>query len=353
MIYFSVMCLGIILFRIYFDESGLYISYSNRSRSRFVIMGIALFLISALRDEYVGNDTRTYIGHFTAVSSMSWKELLSHYGGEPGFYVLAKGIAAVTDDYRVMLAAVAMIYAIAVIVFIKRYSTASEISVIMLFSFQFFAFSLSGLRQTVAVSIVLFSFIAIEKRKLIPFILCIALAFLFHNSAIFALPLYAISREGGIITWWKRGVFVIALPIIYLLRGFIFKFLQLWFYSDYQAYDSFQGSWLTFALYFTIWILYVVAACREENQMSNLIERMMMIGIAIQLFVPMEPNIFRVAMYYQIGSLIAVPQILETELLENRYRWIPYFVCIAVLFYMYFNVTYYAAGANPYQFYWQ
>ena len=56
--------------------------------------------------------------------------------------------------------------------------------------FFFLGFYISGVRQANAISCVFFAFTFIKDRKLVPYILLLAFAFLNHRSAIIALPVY-------------------------------------------------------------------------------------------------------------------------------------------------------------------
>ncbi|GAL65299.1 EpsG family protein [Jejuia pallidilutea] len=74
---------------------------------------------------------------------------------------------------------------------IKKNSTDRIISTLIFLSFPIFFFnSLSIVRQYVAVSLMFFSYTYIKSRKLIPFLVITFFAFLFHKSAIVAIPLY-------------------------------------------------------------------------------------------------------------------------------------------------------------------
>lgn len=62
---------------------------------------------------------------------------------------------------------------------------------ILFYGFPLFLFSFMGLiRQSIAVSIIFYSYYFIKKRKLLKFITCIIIASLFHKSAVFILPLF-------------------------------------------------------------------------------------------------------------------------------------------------------------------
>ncbi|WP_133126210.1 EpsG family protein, partial [Vibrio breoganii] len=55
-------------------------------------------------------------------------------------------------------------------------------------------FIFNGIRQAVALSLVFFSFRYIESRKLVPFLLIIAFAYLFHRSVLLVAPIYFVYK---------------------------------------------------------------------------------------------------------------------------------------------------------------
>ena len=298
----------------------------RRRRIYCALLGICLFLISALRASTVGSDTRTYLGHFQRIHLMNWETILYLYQEEPGFYIVAKLLSLWTYDGQWMLALYSLLYAFSVSWYIYRNSADCLISFSMLIPFMFFAFSMTGLRQTAAISIVLLSFEFVRTRKALPYFLLMLLAIAFHRSAILALPIYYLYSIR--MTPFKRLVLLLLIPAIYLFRYNIITLLQRWFYSDYQIDRSTNNTWATFAVYFLIWAakLYLlaiagraaphVAQCGPGRQ----VEAIFIIGFIIQLFVPFEPNIFRIGLYYQSSVLLLVPQITSESRLSLRSR---------------------------------
>lgn len=353
MIYVLLIGISILMYCTQFTTKMYCCSGVQKKFLYYVCLGIILFLIAALRRYDVGYDTNTYRGHFERIGSYSWETVMQLYIKEPGFYILAKLISILTDNARWLLAIISAIYATSICVFLRRYSARADISVAVLVAFQFYAFSLSGLRQTIAFSVVLLAIHFAINRKILKYFLCILIAYLFHNSAICAIPIYLLARPQNTISTKTRLVFILLLPVIYVTRTEILNYALKWIYWDYQIYATPQGSWATFLLYFGIWILYITLTNCKEDAIRCTFERMLMVGIIVQLFVPLQPTIFRIAMYYQVSSLAIVPWIVTESKVKNSQYWILYMLCLAVLMIMYFGVTYNSSGANPYYFFWE
>lgn len=316
-----------------------------------LILCAFLFLIAALRSPSVGYDTRRYISHFKACSRLSWGDILTRYEDEPGFYLLAKFISLFTDNAQWMLAVIGLIFAGAIFKFIYGLSVDCQTSFLLLIPFQFYAFSLSGLRQAIAWSIVFVSYGFAKERKLWKFLLCIIAATIFHKSAMFSALIYFLYSIR--MTRLKRLLFILMLPIIYFFKKPLLSYSLRWFYTDYVVYETVVGTLTTFFLYFIIWILYIYLCGALKKEQKSGFEPVFMAGIVLQMFVSYEPNIFRLAFYYQISSLIIVPEILRSPKITDRSRSLAYFAFWAVMFLMYFGYTYNAGGMNPYSFFWQ
>ncbi len=351
MVYFIIMIIGILLYQ---GKTVKLTSIGDRPKTdkRLLFMGCLLFLVGALRHPSVGSDTYTYIGHFERTINSSWIQILRSKE-EPGYFLLCKFISIFSRNPQWILVLVSLIYTLSVVNFLKNNSQNPEISIIVLIAFQFFAFSITGLRQTLAIAVVLFSFNFIKQRKFIPFFLFVILAYFFHNSAILAFPVYFLfgienkQRNKKQLRQKVRTIFLFSLPVIYFLRRIIISYLLQYFYSEYEIYDVETNAWTTFFLYFIIWIMHVLFGGEFDG-----FEIMLMFGIIIQLFVPLEPTIFRLAMYYQISILIILPKLISKMPYKNS-TGLAYSCCIVIMLIIYFGFTYYAAGANPYRFFWK
>jgi hypothetical protein len=126
-------------------------------------------------------------------------------------------------------------------------------------------------------------------------------------------------------------------------------------YSDYRIdFEQSAGGWTTLFVYILILIVAAIFKTPLENSNCDFpfFFSMMYYGMIIQMFVPLQPNIFRVSMYYNIASIVLIPEIIGVQK-EGLSRFIAYSVFFILMGIQYYIFTYYAAGANPYSFFWQ
>lgn len=92
--------------------------------------------------------------------------------------------------YQYIFAITNFIIVYFIFLYIKNQSRYTALSILIFMCGGFFAFSLSGMRQSIAISIVLFSIKFIKEKKLVPFLIFIGVATLFHTAAIIFLVFY-------------------------------------------------------------------------------------------------------------------------------------------------------------------
>ena len=168
----------------------------NNQRIKKLFISIAilqLFIILALRKSTVGVDISGYIRQFYYISYSTFNDilLLRH---EIGYKLLVKFISFITNNEQIFLAIIGGLSIMPIGRFIYKYSKMPFLSFALYISFNFYAFIFSGLRQAIAISIICISYDYIREQKLFKFLVTVILAALFHKSAIFFIPAYAISK---------------------------------------------------------------------------------------------------------------------------------------------------------------
>lgn len=312
------------------------------------VIAFLFFLVAALRGVDVGVDVGTYsYVLYPNISKLAWKDVLS-YPTDHGFAVLVKILSFFSRDPQILLAVVGFFFAFSVAYCIYNLSVDYACSFLLLIPLLYFATSLSALRQTVALSFVLLGYVYTSRRQLARFMISVVLGTSFHVSAFFALPVYLLYSIKP--TQKIRLLCLACFLFVYPFRRIILNFFLSFFYSDYSAYAVEAGTQITLILYICIWILYIILV---DNLKPYSFELPFVVGILIQSFVPLNPNIFRLALYYQMTSLFLVPQILHSKKMDNGARIVAWIGFAIIMFVMYFFFTAGAADTLPYLFFWE
>ncbi|MHB1153402.1 MAG: EpsG family protein [Eubacteriales bacterium] len=211
-------------------------SKTNKLIYLIFVFGLFAFLMM-FRSEKVGNDTQAYIYLYNIISNM--KNIFNNSSRfEIGYVTLNKIFSFISDDAQILFIFTGALTCFSVGRFIYKYSDIPWLSVYMFLTLQYFDFAFTGVRQIIAVSIILFGYDYIKKRMFIRFLILILLATLFHTSSIFFLIIYPLSKLKINRKLLLSGVFITL--IIYSLINVFMKILFRYF--SYYAQNYYQGS---------------------------------------------------------------------------------------------------------------
>ena len=163
-------------------------------------------------------DTPLYMNGFRNMPT-SFNELPGYVNGikkDPGFYTMGAIIhILIGDNVELYLTLIALVQAIGVVFLFRRYSSSYSVSFFLFIaSADYFSWMFNGIRQFVAVTIILFATPFMLKKRYIPAILMIVFASLMHRSALLMIPIILISTGEA---WNKRTLLFIALVLLAVL----------------------------------------------------------------------------------------------------------------------------------------
>ena len=155
-----------------------------------VVTYLQLILIHAFVEYSSVPDLSGYEEMFKNFGSLSWGECLNFSTGiEPGYAVINKLIYSLGFHFRGVLIGYSFCFLLALYKIIVKYSPIVKFSVIIIL-LTIFNQSLFVVRQYWALSIVIFSYKYIIERKILPFLIVVLTASLFHITALVTLPVY-------------------------------------------------------------------------------------------------------------------------------------------------------------------
>lgn len=288
--------------------------YQNR---RYVIVAcLMLFILMGFRDVYrIGIDSRTvYYYDFLRCGIFTWDEVKSYFGDtNMGYFALNRVIYFLTDgDYQIFIIITSAFVTFCFGRLVYRYSPSPVQSVLYHLGLLLYTFHFSGLKQSLAMAILMLAFDCVVDRKPIRFIFLVLLASQFHFPALCFMPIYwvAILRPG------KGYLAILAgmLLLTYLFRNQILSFMLSLYKDSETTVDLSDVTFLrTKAL---VMVIIVVSAIffryptKEEPLYETLLE-MMGIAIVFQTFCGYN-NIFeRLADYYFQFSVIFIPMVFD------------------------------------------
>lgn len=167
-----------------------------RRDTAYLIVSLSMvFIFHAFRNPLTFPDIPECVRAFEESKSYSYARVLSeqfvYLKAEVGFRLLTKVVSDLFQTSFMLFFLTSILIISSVFYSIKKYSPIYWFSV-LIFVVSSFAQSLFLLRAYCALSIVLFSLPFVIKRKIIPFVLMIALAFTMHMSSLIFFPVYFI-----------------------------------------------------------------------------------------------------------------------------------------------------------------
>ena len=345
--------LFLLLSIIYFGGS------EKRRRVDCLLCFLLLWLVQALRSTDVGHDiSNAYLPAFLSLDnvdlSLLFKDTIG-YSFEIGFQAYLKIVKLITNNVNVFLAISSFIILAPVAYNFYKYSRKPELSFIIFASVILYHFSFSGLRQAIAVSLCFLTYSFIIKRRLLPFLLFVILAFYFHKSALVFLPAYFLY---GLKFDVKSFIIVaIALVIVFMYVDTIAEFFRDIIFGD-TAYSGYMDDKVAS---FGLTILYVLMAVflfvfSDKKDVSH--SFLCWMSVMVLVFQPLaliSQVADRVGYYYLIFFSLSIPNVIsQSPTLSKGTKSLisPIIIVLMIAFFFYCNAGGYLE-VIPYKFFWQ
>lgn len=283
----------------------LFPQFRNYEKKYYIIFAsVCMALIIGLRHRTCFGDSPYYVNGYHNIAVKTYEKVLLTTSKDVGFWIFSKVIGDASGyNYTIWFLVLGVSFVIPVSYLINKYSRSPIFSYLILFSLGFFLFAMTGLRQTLAISFILVSFLFLQKRKLLPFILTVAFAALFHKTALIfliAYPMTALPFNKFTLT----GYAVLAV----LVNVFGKTLLQIFMTSDdrFASYSDFQGSntsGLVIQLLILLFSLYFLQD-EKDSEENRVLFHLCLLGCIFQSAAIFIAEMFRVSMYFSIFNII-------------------------------------------------
>ena len=300
-----------------------------------VLIWAALVFITAYRSYSFYIDTKAYYGYYKINANKDlgrlFQNVIDQEGKDPFYHFFASLMAHIGVGFRGWLVIVSIVYYTGFICVVKRFSDLPFISVFGLVALSYVFFTMTGIRQTIAMGFTFFAFIKAYDRKFIRFVLWTLLGYLFHSSAlIFLLAYFVIHRKFG---WLQIILLVAALGIALIFPSSINSLVrELAWNEDLAAYAETTTGLSIFGYVIQLLIgagsILIAKKYCFEDKTGIALMNMVVLGLVFQSFVLRIDNIFRLSMYFSVYGLILMGNAI-TKQKEERSYIIAYWVVMA------------------------
>lgn len=271
-------------------------------------------------------DTEVYRKTFRDIPTLggALTSYLSEHGKDQGFTVLVSVIKTlIGSNDKLFFFLIAAFQMFCIIYFLRKYSTRFLLSVFMfVISTDYLSWMFNGMRQFIAVCIVLLSFGLVLRKKYIPAVLVILLASTIHASALIMIPLIFVIQGHS---WnWKMLLLLVGVGAAILLidpfTSFVDSILAETQYNDIITNDIWKtdnGTNALRALFYSIpAILSLIGkrfVDRENSPIVNLCVNCSVCTAALYILSVFSSGIYigRLPIYTTLQGYVAVPWLIE------------------------------------------
>lgn len=322
----------------------------------FLCFLTALFPL-AFRGESVGIDTAAYYKIF---ETLKHNYNLLESGYEPGFTFLNNVVHYFGGTAPTFIFISALFSLIPFLYITHKYSESYILSFSILCGLGFYGFMFNGVRQAIAMAIITIAFHMLMRKKIIPTILLILFASLFHYTALIFLFVFFIIRAQYNFLF---ALFVWLFSILFMVPSvtkLFFEYVSVFLPAHYSWYvemgvveSSFRVRFLA-NQFICILLLYVISV-RRKNQINDIGLSLIYItffGFILSNITSHLGYIERITYYFTMFAFISIPYSLKNIFTKNSLS-ILVFILYVVFSLFYIRGLY--SGANgmiPYSTIW-
>lgn len=311
------------------------------------------FFLATFKNINVGWDTPTYEEYFYNMSNSGWLYNISVNRLEPFYILLNIIISFFTKSYTLFLGIIAIIIYGLILIRIPLYSKIPWLTCFLFVAFGFFNFSINILRQSIAISILIFSYKFIVNRSFWKFILIVNIAILFHYTAIVFIPTYFLYKLPVNVKTFLIlliGSFIISNILLPKIMTIIISSNE--YYQQHLAGNNSKGYGMLGMLLASSVGALILIPKKKIDKYSHLWMIMLFLATSVQLFSLKISILVRVVYYWQISMFFIFPAIINTIFNTHIKQVVTIFIIlISMLYYALYAInTGDINGTVPYSF---
>lgn len=341
---------------------------NSKSKIKLFLSGGLLGILMGFKAMSIGNDTENYVYFFNQMKkSPSFFDSLSRF--EKGYQVYNKLIGLVFDDPQALFIVTAIICIGCICYGTVKLSINWQYTLFLFVGLRFFYFFLSGLRQSLALSIVILAFVMLQEKKYIHFLCLVLLSSTFHFSALIFLIVFPLSRikiNGRTVI--KILILVLIVYVLFIpILGVVLSKLPS-YYSHYIASEAGSANNIANYIYTLINIIFFVFAYlagnakdlrvnteKKEAYDVNLQLLLMLLTVGASFIATRASILDRIVQYFWIFSIFSIPNMLFS-IKDQKKRTIWYLLITS--FVILYNLVLLELRPEwteivPYRFFWQ
>lgn len=299
------------------SKDNLKITDDLHTKYRFflIIAILILGLVTGFRNANVGTDLNyTYIPNFNKI-------LIGEVNvySEKGFVLFNQILQVFSTNYRILIVVTSLIFSFCLCQISVKKSKNSVMCLVAVVLSTFYFTSLNNIRQCLAAIILIEGFNFIYEKKLLPYLITILIAFIFHKTAIIMIPIYFLINSNIIRKYFLKLVILslILLPIISKIFIYIIGFTKYAYYFN-SSFNNGDINLINILINF-VWLIISLALLdkeKEDNDEAYALLFMQTIAFLIaytSMFIRVSEMMSRLASYFIFNQILLIPYLVERE----------------------------------------
>ena len=264
---------------------------------------LSLFVLVGLRSTSVGTDTSAYEFEF-------YNAAIDKRITEPGYSFVNFKLNEFGFSFKFFLILYSALLVGSITWLINTFSKDIFYSYILFFALGFMAFSMSGVRQTIALAFTMIAFIFLMKDKPIKFLFFVLLGSSFHIMTLSFLVVllfykWRLDLKAAFLIYALSFItFFVSAPIL----DYIEEVTGLVYFLYYRDTDSSINPLVTF-MHIFIPLIALIFWPKKLSRIYSVLYLLSIINLIIVLFALEIPMLNRLGLYFSLYSVILIPNI--------------------------------------------
>lgn len=334
------------------------VSDRKRTRNYCVFITLMLVLLIGLRSPELGiSDTVTsYIPNFYRIQTMSFTQILTDINySDKGYYLASKLFSMISNSAQAWIFICSIPFCVSTSMLIYKKSRKPSISYLVLLALSYFGYSFYLVRQMIALSLCLIAYMLYEEGKYKKAIIVFLIGVSFHVTALVSLFVLLLQSEKI-----RKRAYLVSISIVIIcytlagrLVGLIFKLLKydriMMYTNNYQQKNMNQFIFYLLILAAVIMFAVIFKTLTDENKTYLLCFALATGFISMVSYVG---NIYRIALYFGVYSIILIPNTIYVRNSQNRQNMLLQFIVGMLLIAMFLTKSVHYSNLVPYSFFW-
>lgn len=311
-----LVLLVIMAITLYYSRAMDYLSYRKTCISMVTVI---MTCFSGFRSWWMG-DLIKYYTLYTQCNGENWVSRVFDDYANIGIRLFFRIAGALGISYDVCIFLIAALSAVTLSIVVFHYSPSPYWSYLMYFAMGIYLFTYSGLKQTIAMALLMLALMGILEDNPRKFLKWTLIAGIFHMPALIFLPAYLIAKKKINFSYFL--ILAAAIACVFLFRDQIIELFSAAYYEEESKFEAKKV--LGGRAVIMILILLVAAFLRPPqtgDRYYRQVYNLMVMAAMIQTFSVYDNVFTRLADYYYQFVVLFMPLMLETgthQLKMNR-----------------------------------